>query len=551
MSLGIRGANPIWSEFDLSGKIFDDTYYMWVLENQIPYIPATVYHDPDFNTAWTQPIQFLGNGTLPNDIYFESGVVYRLEFRQGDGLNTPTQQDPLIYLVENYVPGSGGSTPVDTVAFASSNQVTNPQFALINFGTPSSPTYTFTGTDPSPIQIGPGWFLDLAGTGTVTLTQVPLTSDTPTPSNAPYALQITLSGWTADSVFLRQRFFQSGVLWANQIVSTAITARVQGLNVAITASLVDSQNATLGQLLSTTVDNVFNEYTDYAKLNPSTDTDIPPAAYIDYVLALPNNVDMYVTSIQLVVQDLPILPTFEQDSINRQIDHTYHSAYPIVPIGTVIDFMGFTTPRHYLPCDGIIAYSRIVYPQLFRTLTLVQNITQITTNTFTVTSAVQIGLGMFIEGAGIPTGTTITVIAGTTITVSAATTSTGTFAATFFAAGQGDGSTTFNTPDLRGFIISGADGTILNINGTTANRLGVKTGVVSHVLVSDDLPPHVHPPLAGAGNFMHATTPSGAPVGTTSFFSVSRATTGANVTANNAVSLVQPTTFAYKYIRYE
>ena len=120
MALGIRGANPIWSEVDLQGKLFDDTFYLFVLENTIPYIPATVYHDPDLNVPWTNPIRFLANGTLPVDIYFESDVVYRLEFRQG-----PTQQYPLIYEVDNYVAGAGGSTPVDTVAFTSSNQITN------------------------------------------------------------------------------------------------------------------------------------------------------------------------------------------------------------------------------------------------------------------------------------------------------------------------------------------------------------------------------------------------------------------------------------------
>src|SRR5271168_502515 len=137
-SLGIRGANPIWLMVNLWGKLFDDTYYMWVLENQIPYIPASVFHDPDLSVEWTDPIQFLGNGTLPNDIYFEPNTVYRLEFRQHIGLGSPSQADPLIYLVENYVPGEGGSTPVDTIATQSSNQITNPQFALINFNSPYS-----------------------------------------------------------------------------------------------------------------------------------------------------------------------------------------------------------------------------------------------------------------------------------------------------------------------------------------------------------------------------------------------------------------------------
>ena len=320
MALGVRGFNPIWVMFNLQGKLFDDTYYMFVLENTIPYIPADVYHDPDLNVVWDNPIRFLANGTLPVDIYFESDVVYRLEFRKNDGINPPSQNDPLIYEVNNYVAGDGGSGPVDTVAFASSNQVTNPQFSLISF----SSLYAITNvTNPAPIEIGPGWFLDLTGTGNATITQVPLSSTTPNPSNAPYALRLTLAGW--DTANLRQRFQQNGMLWADKIVSSTITARLQGSPQAINATLVDSNGTTLTNVLDNqTVNSAFNEFTGHGTLPATSNPDVPPAAYIDYVLALPTSVDIYVTSIQLVVQELPIEPSFEQDSIDRQIDHTFH-----------------------------------------------------------------------------------------------------------------------------------------------------------------------------------------------------------------------------------
>jgi hypothetical protein len=71
----IRGSNPVWSFVDLNGKQFDDTFYMYVLQNDLPYIPSPVWHDPDGNVPWTNPIQFLGNGTLPVDIYFDPTVL--------------------------------------------------------------------------------------------------------------------------------------------------------------------------------------------------------------------------------------------------------------------------------------------------------------------------------------------------------------------------------------------------------------------------------------------------------------------------------------------
>ena len=102
---------------------------MFVLDNEIPYAPLPIWQDPYGNVAWTNPIQFLANGTLPNNIYYNPDTVYGLRIREQGN----TQQDPLIYLVENYVPGSSGNTPVDEVSFSTDNQISNPQFALINF----------------------------------------------------------------------------------------------------------------------------------------------------------------------------------------------------------------------------------------------------------------------------------------------------------------------------------------------------------------------------------------------------------------------------------
>lgn len=65
--------------------------------------------------------------------------------------------------------------------------------------------------------------------------------------------------------------------------------------------------------------------------------------------------------------------------------------------------------------------------------------------------------------------------------------------------GVGDGSTTFNLPDLRGRVPAGAD----NMGGTAANRLtsasGMGSGLISqvggaetHILLSTEMPAHSH-----------------------------------------------------------
>jgi hypothetical protein len=314
--LGVRGFNPIWYEVDLQANSFDDSFYLFVLENIFPYMPATVYHYPNLTVPWTQPIQFLANGTLPIDIFFEVDKVYRLEFRQGD-----TQADPLIYEVNDYMVAGGGNTPIENDAFATGNQITNPQFSIINFASP----YTFTSA-PTGVDIGPGWTLILAGSGTGTITKVPLDSATTNPTNAPYALRMTLSGW--DSAYLRQRFQQNGMLWANKNVSSSITARVEGLPQSIDASLYDSLGNLLAVVLHTTaVNSTWTEFTDHGELGDTANTQAPPDAYIEYRLTLPPTTDIFVTSIQLIAQDTEddSEPAFEQDSIDRQIDHTFHN----------------------------------------------------------------------------------------------------------------------------------------------------------------------------------------------------------------------------------
>ncbi len=552
MALGIRGSNPIWSEVDLQGKLFDGSFYLYVLTNTIPYIPARVFHDPDMAIPWTQPIQFNANGTLPIDIFYPPNTVFRLEFRKNNGIDPPSQNDALIYEVNDYVPGEGGSTPIDTVALASSNQVTNPQFALVNF---ISPLILIGATNPDPINIGPGWSLELAGTGNVTVTQVPLNNLNPNPSNAPYALRLTLSGWNDNSVKLKQRFQVNGMLWANKIVSSTVTARLDGLPQNIQAILVDSNGTTLGNVMDLEpVNGNYTELTGHSDVLPaSTNPDVPPVAWIEYQLLLPSNVDIYLTSIQLVVQEVEFEPPFEQDSIDRQIDHTYHDAFPIVPIGGVIDFFGFQTPLNYLGCNGV-EISRFTYAMLFSALTNFETVTLTNgANTFSVITGDIYAAGTPIEGAGIQAGTVISSISGNTVTISLPATASISSTLRFFTVGNGNGSTTFNLPDLRGYVTAGAywNNVAGNLNPTITTRgVGSAGGQTMHQLSIGEMPSHNHPgstvvaASAGAsGSLVLVESINPAP-GT---FPLSIASQG-NDQAHNTMQL---TKLAHKIIRYK
>lgn len=312
----VRGSNPVWLFDDLAGNILDDTYFIFFLENTFPYLPAEVYHYPDGTAPWNNPIQILANGTMPVDVFFDTSQVYRIEVRQGQ-----TQSDPLIYLIENYIPAGGGSTPIDSVALATDNQITNPQFSLINFSSP----YEITGaTNPDPIEVAPGWFLNLTGTGNATIEREALNNAQANPTNAPYALHLTLSGSWSDA-YLSQRFNQNGMLWANKTVSSSVTARIEGAPQNISATLYDSNNQLLQQVLfPVALNSEFVEYPDYGTLGATSNPDLPPAAWIEYRLALPSAVDIYLTSFQLVAQNLETRIAYNQDSIERQQDYTFH-----------------------------------------------------------------------------------------------------------------------------------------------------------------------------------------------------------------------------------
>lgn len=123
--------------------------------------------------------------------------------------------------------------------------------------------------------------------------------------------------------------------------------------------------------------------------------------------------------------------------------------------------------------------------------------------------------------------------------------------------GAGDGSTTFNLPDLRGRAIAGKD----NMGGTSANRLtnqsggldgdvlGATGGSETHTLVTSEMPAHSH--LSGIGDtstasFVYGGSSTGTPgsasqnvstgTGTPTTQSVT-STTGGDGAHNN----VQPT----------
>lgn len=111
------------------------------------------------------------------------------------------------------------------------------------------------------------------------------------------------------------------------------------------------------------------------------------------------------------------------------------------PVGLISPYAGNSAPAHWLMCNGA-AVSRTVYAKLFAVLGTIYGI--------------------------------------------------------------GDGSTTFNVPDLRGRIPLGVDGpanrvTAASTGGANADTLGGVGGAETHVLTTNEMPGHTHPEVIPTG----------------------------------------------------
>lgn len=142
------------------------------------------------------------------------------------------------------------------------------------------------------------------------------------------------------------------------------------------------------------------------------------------------------------------------------------------PVGTVMPYSGFSVPTNWALAYGQ-AVSRTTFSDLKTAITIVDTTASCTSASATLTgfaSTAQIKAGSPIEATCIPPGTTVSSITNaTTLVTSVAAVSSGTVTTTIFPWGAGDGSTTFNVPDLRGRVFAGADA----MGGTAAARLTV------------------------------------------------------------------------------
>ena len=166
-----------------------------------------------------------------------------------------------------------------------------------------------------------------------------------------------------------------------------------------------------------------------------------------------------------------------------------------VPTGSVQTFAGFIVPGGWLLCDNT-PVNRIDYASLFAVLS--KSSTGDTSGTTNRISNIPAGgttniqVGWYISGPGIPALTTVTAVNAipNSLDLSQNTTILATGAA-FTAApyGIGNGTTTFNVPDMRRRVAMGSGGTG---TATVGNLLGNIGGSETHTLSVAELAGHTH-----------------------------------------------------------
>ncbi len=139
-------------------------------------------------------------------------------------------------------------------------------------------------------------------------------------------------------------------------------------------------------------------------------------------------------------------------------------------VGMIIPWAGASVPPTYLLAYGQ-ALSRSTYADLYSVITATQTITCTfgsPTITVTADNAARMTIGGVVESSAcFAPGTTVVSKTATTITLITTAIANTSTTATLFPWGNGDGSTTFNIPNLMGRTLVGRD----NMSGTAAGTL--------------------------------------------------------------------------------
>jgi hypothetical protein len=316
-----RGPNPIWFFNNQTGSVLDPTYYAFFLENVSPYNFQNVYEDPAGTIPWANPIEFAASGGLPDNLYFDDSLVYRIEIRQG-----PLRTSPLIFNpIQNFQTGTGNET-ANTLT-TSENMITNPQFNDVYFMTGGSITLATAGT----YNIALGWNLILTGTGSTTVTQGFNAGSSNIQGNPATFLTFASSGWT--SVVLEQTFTNNGSIYDLGSIAVAFNAEASGSTINVPVNYVPSTGSSVAIHTFPVTAGSFNPYAYAVNITTSTNSDTDGSAFVNINFTLPSSGTISLSNIQITGQSSALssgfnpatdAPPYQEITYQRMVDHEFN-----------------------------------------------------------------------------------------------------------------------------------------------------------------------------------------------------------------------------------
>lgn len=216
----------------------------------------------------------------------------------------------------NAYPNIGTPEEVLTTFSNTSNVVTNPQFTEVNFILPSN-TYSISGSNTL-TNIAPNWYLITTGTGSVTVTQVPITDPSVT-SNPPYYLSFTNWGGSFSAAYLVQLFQGSPRLLGNNFVNGSFMA-LSLVGAPVTVSMLYAMSGQVPQTIITgaTSSNTWTQLTNTIHVT-GAGSDAAPSGQAELLIQLPVGQSVGITSVQLVgVEDIASSTEYIEQSTAEQ-----------------------------------------------------------------------------------------------------------------------------------------------------------------------------------------------------------------------------------------
>ena len=218
------------------------------------------------------------------------------------------------------------------------NQITNPQFAIVYDQAGGIP---FSGTTPVSYLIAPGWSIKFTpnGSGTLLINFLPQQGSYAIPTNPPYILYVQPNAsisaislvqtfvadpavWTAQNGEIGG-YLAGGLLLANSYAATMTYQPIPSTTTPLNGTQILSVNNASGG---------YKYYTETVQLPVSTNANNPAnGGAASLVISWNPAVGIQLSSVQLlpVQYDTQIVPYLE-DSVNRQIDHTFNFFQPLL-----------------------------------------------------------------------------------------------------------------------------------------------------------------------------------------------------------------------------